>query len=145
MPVEYDLDNLILIVTGSSLRAEDKDRPLAYALAAEIKKRLPEGSSWRSLVIGDLHYINTEELHECPLVCIGGPGVNHLANVLLRELPPVLAVDRVLLIQMDLEMKDLRTCIWGMDYDTTVDAVQTFIQKGYLDRFLKGVLSSSPF
>jgi len=139
---EYDLDNLILIVTGSTLRAEEKDRPLAYTLATEIRKRLPPDSPWRCLVISDLHYINNEDLHECPLVCLGGPGVNHLAAVLLRELPPALAVDRVLLIQMDVEMKDLRTCLWGMNHDTTVEAIQTFIQKGYLDRFLAAVVAS---
>src|SRR5512146_2351094 len=116
---EIDLDNLVLIVTGSTLRAEDKDRPLANGLADEVRKRLPPDSAWRCLVISDLHYINNEELHECPLICLGGPGVNHLAGILFRELPPALAVDRVLLIQMDVEMKDLRTCLWGMDHETT--------------------------
>ncbi|MGB9624877.1 MAG: hypothetical protein ACPMAQ_08440 [Phycisphaerae bacterium] len=139
---EYDLDSLILIVTGSTLRAEDKDRPLANALAVEIRKRLPPDSSWRCLVISDLHYINNEDLHECPLICLGGPGVNHLSAILLRELPPALAVDRVLLIQMDVQLKDLRTCLWGMNHDTTVEAIQTFIQKGYLDRFLAAVVAS---
>lgn len=139
---DYDLDSLILIVTGSTLRAEDKDRPLAYALAGEVRKRLPEGSSWQCLVISDLHYINAEELHECPLICVGGPGVNHLAAVLFRELPPALAVDRVLLIQMDVECKDLRTSLWGMDHETTVEALQTFVQKGYLDRFLAAALTA---
>ncbi len=139
---EYDADNLVLIVTGSTLRAEDKDRPLAYALAEEIRKRLPPDSSWRCLVISDLHYINNEDLHECPLICLGGPGVNHLSAILLRELPPALAVDRVLLIQMDVQLKDLRTCLWGMNHDTTVEAIQTFIQKGYLDRFLAAVAAS---
>ena len=140
---DYDLDNLILIVTGSTLRAEDKDRPLAATLAAEVRKRLPPDSLWRCLVISDLHYINSEELHECPLICLGGPGVNHLAAILFRELPPALAVDRVLLIQMDVEMKDLRTCLWGMDHDTTVEAIQTFIEKGYLDRFIEAVLAEN--
>jgi hypothetical protein len=139
---DYDPDNLILIVTGSTLRAEDKDRPLANALAVEIRKRLPSDSAWQCLVIGDLHYINNEDLHECPLICLGGPGVNHLSAILFRELPPALAVDRVLLIQMDVEMKDLRTCLWGMDHDTTIEAIQTFIEKGYLDRFLAAVVAS---
>lgn len=138
---DFDLDNLILVVTGSTLRAEEKDRPLANALADEIRKRLPADTLWRCLVISDLHYINNEELHECPLVCLGGPGVNHLAAILFRELPPALAVDRVLLIQMDVQMKDLRTCLWGMDHDTTVEAVQTFIEKGYLERFLVAALA----
>ncbi len=138
---DYDLDNLILIVTGTSLRAEDKDRPLAYRLADEIRGRLPADSPWRCLVLSDLHYINNEELHQCPLICVGGPGVNHLAAVLFRELPPALAVDRVLLIQMDVEMKDHRTSLWGMDHETTVEALQTFIEKGYLDRFLAAIVA----
>lgn len=136
----YDVDNLILIVTGTTLRAEDKDRPLAYRLAEEIRKRLPRESDVRCLVITDLYYLNNEDLHSCPMICLGGPGVNHLSQSLFHELPTALAIDQVLLIQMDVELKDPRVCLWGMDHDTTVEALQTFVEKGYLDRFLAGVI-----
>ncbi len=138
---DYDLDTLILIVTGSTLRAEDKDRPLAQQLAAEIATRLPDGSGWRCLIVSDLYYINNEDLHSCPTISLGGPGVNHLSAVLFRELPPALAVDNVLLIQMDVTMQDMRAAVWGLNHETTVEALRTFIEKGHLERYVAGVLS----
>jgi hypothetical protein len=138
---EYDLDSLILIVVGSTLRAEEKDRPLAQQLVAEIQKRLPEDSDWQSLVVSDLYYINNQELHRCPTISFGGPGVNHLSGMYFRELPAALAVDNVLLIQMDVTVQDLRACIWGMNHETTVEALHTFIEKGHLERYLAGVLA----
>jgi len=138
---EYDLDSLILIVVGTTLRAEEKDRPLAQQLAAEIQKRLPVDSGWRCLVVSDLYYINDKELHRCPTISLGGPGVNHLSAMYFRELPAALAVDNVLLIQMDVTMQDLRAAVWGMNHETTVEALQTFIEKGHLERYLAGVLS----
>jgi hypothetical protein len=139
----YDVDKLILIVTGSTVRAEDKDRPLANRLARAIRRRLPPGSAWKVVVISDLYYLNNDDLHDCPMISVGGPGVNHCSQVLYRELPAVLAVEHVLLIQMDVGLEDLRICLWGMDHDTTVEALQTFVRKGYLDRYLAGVLAAS--
>lgn len=140
---EYDLDRLVLIVTGTTLRAEDVDRPLANRLAEEVRKRLPSESGWRCLVISDVYYINDEDLRDCPVISVGGPGVNHLAGVFLRELSPALAIDGILLIQMDVALEDLRASIWGMDHEKTVEALNTFIGKGYLDRFIQGVLRQS--
>lgn len=140
---EYDLDRLVLVVTGSTLRAEDADRPLANRLAEEVRKRLPAESGWRCVVISDVYYINDEDLRDCPVISIGGPGVNHLAGVFLRELSAALAIDGVLLIQMDVALEDLRASIWGMDHEKTVEALNTFIGKGYLDRFVQGVLRQS--
>lgn len=136
----YDTDRMILIVTGTTIRAEDMDRPLAYSLAGEIRKRLGEETEWECIVISDLYYINNEDLHDCPVISVGGPGVNHLSQMLFRELPAAIAIDQVLLIQMDMEMQDRRACLWGMDHDTTIEALQTFLEKGYLDRFLEGAV-----
>jgi hypothetical protein len=65
--------------------------------------------------------------------------VNHLSGLLFRELPSVLAIDNVLLIQMDIELMDHRCCLWGMDHDQTVEALELFLTRGYLDQFLAGV------
>jgi hypothetical protein len=50
----------------------------------------------------------------------------------------VLNIENVLLIQMDLN-ETPRACLWGMDHDHTVEALDTFEQKGYLDRFIEAM------
>lgn len=132
-------DDSILLITGASLRAEEMDRPLAYRLRDEILSRLGADSPWKCHVITDVLYLNSENLHARPAISIGGPGVNGAAQYLLARLPHALAVDNVLLIQMDVKMEDNRCSIWGMDHDTMVEAIDTFIEKGYLNRFLIGV------
>jgi hypothetical protein len=130
---------LILIVVGTTLRAEDKDRPLAYRLADEIDNRLNDGSPSRPLVVSDVLYLNHSALADCPTISLGGPGVNRLTSMLSRELPSVLAVDNALVIQMDLEMKDRRCCLWGMDHAQTVQALDLFMNRGHLESFLAHV------
>lgn len=136
---EINLGRTIFVVTGLTLRAEEADRPLAYRLAQEITRRVPEGSPWRPLVISDVLFLNDKRLARCPVISIGGPGVNKLSAVVFQELACVLAVDNTLIIQMDLDMNDLRCCLWGMDHDQTVQALELFLSRGYLDHFLGGL------
>jgi hypothetical protein len=140
---ESDLNQFILIVVGASLRGESADRPLAYRLAGEIEKRLGAESPWKPLVISDVLYINDKKLARLPAISVGGPGVNHLSALLFQELSSVLTIDNVLIIQMDLELADLRCCLWGMDHDQTVEALDMFLKRGYLDRFLEGVANKA--
>ena len=58
----------------------------------------------------------------------------------VEQLPTAMAIENTLLIQMDLEMHDPRCAVWGMNHLDTVRAVETFLAKGYLDAFLKGVI-----
>jgi len=86
MGPDVETTNAVLIVVGSHLRAEEKDRPLAYGL----KKRIEH---WRDmhagqldvpltpLVCTDLWYLNHAELQRRPTICLGGPGVNALAAI----------------------------------------------------------------
>jgi len=136
---KIDLENLILIVAGSSFRAEEMDRPMAYQLTDEIGKRLGPDSPWRALVVSDVLYINDKRMAKCPTISIGGPGVNCLSALMYCELDSVLTIDNVLLIQMDVELQDLRCCLWGMDHDQTVEALNLFLKRGHLDHFLFGV------
>ncbi|UCD29071.1 MAG: hypothetical protein JSV03_00885 [Planctomycetota bacterium] len=138
---ERNLDNLILVVAGASYRAEEMDRPLAYRIADEIAARLGSDTTWRTLVISDVLYINDKRLARCPTISIGGPGVNSLSALLFRELPSALTIDNVLLIQMDVDLEDLRCCLWGMDHEQTVESLELFLKRGYLDHFLCGVTS----
>jgi hypothetical protein len=133
---ETNLDRTILLATGVTLRAEHKDRPLAYHLADEIRQRLSDDSTWRPLVISDVLYLNDKRLSSCPVISVGGPGLNQLSAMLFEELPAVLSIDNTLIIQMDLEFRDMRCCLWGMNHDQTVEALELFLKRGYLDLYL---------
>jgi len=132
-------DNMVFVVTGASLRAETMDRPLAYRVKLAVDERLKDAEDWQCAVISDIWYLNNEPFARQPTISVGGPGVNALSAFLYERLPNALAVDNVLVIQMDPTLKDRRCAVWGMDHDMTVEAVDTFLQKGYLDRFLCGL------
>jgi hypothetical protein len=140
MPDE-SAENMILVVTGASLRAEMMDRPLAYRVKRAVDERLKDLEPWQCVVISDIWYLNNEPFSRQPAISIGGPGVNALSAYLYERLPNALAVDNVLLVQMDPTMKDKRCAVWGLNHEMTVEAVDTFLEKGYFDRFL-GCLSN---
>ena len=137
----HDLvENGILIVTGSNLWAEQTDRFLAYELKSTIEERFYEQDDIPQVVVlSDLWYLNAEELHRLPMISIGGSSVNAVSAHLVNRLPNALLVEDILLIQMDPCLEDLRACVWGNNYDLTAEALEIFIQKGYLDRFLEAV------
>ncbi len=134
-------DNLIekglLIVTGSTLRSEQADRPLAYKLKSSIEELVQsQDHDFTVIVLSDLWYLNAEALQLLPTISVGGPSANALAAHLYKRLANTLVVDNTLLIQMDPYLRDLRASIWGMSHQTTVEALELFIGKGYLTRFL---------
>ncbi|CAN5777118.1 hypothetical protein BH23PLA1_BH23PLA1_40710 [soil metagenome] len=138
---------LLLIVTGSSLRAEEVDRPLAYYLKKQVEQQLlalgPEAEDLRVMVVSDLRWIHDEVLQQLPTISIGGPGVNMLAHRWLEELPLSLAVDEQYYLQMDPEIEELKASVWGMDNPTTQIAVSAFIQSLLL-RFLDRCVTDAP-
>lgn len=136
---DYQLDeDSILIVTGSNLRAEQGDRPLAYQLGNTINGVLSHGDYQPEvLVLSDLWYLHSELLHNLPLISIGGPTVNAVSAHLSQRLPTVLIAQNTLIIQMDPSLDDLRTSVWGVHHETTVNALELFVKRGYLDRLLK--------
>jgi hypothetical protein len=126
---------LILIVTGSTLRAEQMDRPLAYYLQSKIDE-LTEGHEERmALVLSDRFYLTHPDLHKLPLISVGGPGVNRLAQKLLKKVCAALAVEGKFFIQMDPKESGLQVSIWGMDNAQTRIAVVTFAER-YLSQFV---------
>lgn len=148
---DVDVDRLIPIVTGVQLNAELGDRPLAYRVEAEAKEILgrligpPEAGGPPRLapaVVSDVFYLNHEPLQTRPTISIGGPGMNALSAALVNELPTVVAIENVLVVQMDLEWNDVRCAVWGMDHLDTVRAVELFLTKGYLETFLRGVVEA---
>jgi hypothetical protein len=146
---QIDVDRLIWVVVGIQLNAELGDRPLAYRIEQELKRRIadklgppPPGEPPRlaAVVITDVYYMNFDDAHGRPLISVGGPGVNALSAKLSDELPTPVAIEDTLVVQMDLEMDDARCAVWGMNHLDTVQAVELFIGKGYLDIFLDGVI-----
>lgn len=125
---------IILIVVGAHLRAEVADRPLAYRLKARMEARLAaRGEAGRVIVCSDLWYLNQHDLRMRPTVSIGGPGENAL-SARLGRLPTVLAIDGLLMVQMDLG--DRLACCWGVSEGATEAAVEALEGK-YLDAFLE--------
>ncbi len=135
-------EKALLIVTGSTLRAEQADRPLAYKLKTSIEEIIgKEQGDFPVIVLSDLWYLNSEMLQKIPVISIGGPGVNALSAHLYKKLPNAFVVDNTLVIQMDMTFADFRASIWGTDHPMTVKALEIFIGRGYLDQYLQAVLS----
>ena len=141
-PDNDTIETGLLIVTGSTLRAEQADRPLAYHLKDVIDKQLVEQSSdLQIVVISDLWYLNSETLQKIPMISIGGPGVNAVAANLYEKLSKTLIVDERLVIQMDLHLQDLRASVWGTNHELTVNAMELFIDRNHLNHFVSAVLA----
>jgi hypothetical protein len=134
-------ENALLIVTGSTLRAEQADRPLAYELKAKseeiIGKHNPE---FPVIVLSDLWYLNSEPLQKIPVISVGGPGVNAASAYLYKRLPNAFVIDNTLVIQMDMTFADFRASLWGTDHQMTVTALEIFVGRGYLDQYIQAVL-----
>ena len=135
---------VLLIVTGSSLRAEEMDRPLGYYLKQRIEQSLSEGvadgrdglEGYVVRVVADIRWIHDEPLQGLPTISLGGPGVNVLAERWLEEVPVSLAFNERYFIQMDPDLAEPHVSIWGMDNATTQIAVSVFVDR-FLPRFLE--------
>jgi hypothetical protein len=147
-----DASNLLLIVVGAHLRAEMADRPLAYRLRERIHAWLEKYGPGINVgvvpvVCSDVWYMNQEAVHGRPTISLGGPGVNALSAYYFDKLQaaPGTPVNTTsagpngqIFIQLDPEFTDLRVCIWGMNHDLTVDALELFTRK-HLDGYLRAV------
>jgi hypothetical protein len=133
----------LLIVTGSTLRAEEMDRPLGYYLKQRIENSLSEAiangqaslEDYLIRVVADFRWIHDEPLQSLPTISLGGPGVNALSHRWLEEVPVSLAFSERYFIQMDPELAEPRVSIWGMDNTSTQIAVSVFVDR-FLPRFL---------
>lgn len=127
---------LLLIVTGSTLRAEESDRPLAYYLKQRVEALAADlDVAFRVVVVADFRWMNDDNLQVLPTISLGGPGVNALAHKWFDEVPFSLAVDEQYCIQMDPDLDEPRASIWGMDNPATQIAVAVFVDR-FLPRFL---------
>lgn len=134
---------VLLIVTGSTLRAEEMDRPLAYYLRQRIEQSLADAiaagreglEDYVVRIVADFRWIHDDPLQDLPTISLGGPGVNALAHRWLEDLPVSLAFGERYFIQMDPDLAEPRASIWGMDNATTQIAVAVFLDR-FLPRFL---------
>jgi hypothetical protein len=142
-----DTDETVVLVTGASLTAEERDRPLAYLLKAEIDRRGAGHPYRRGVVVADLWYLENRIFHLNPTIAIGGPGANGVAQELSEILPTVYTSEDRIFIQADFEAEMKRAALWGVDAAATAQAVEMFVSRGMLDdllgkiwRFRSGVL-----
>lgn len=138
----------LLIVTGSTLRAEQMDRPLAYYLKRRIEEALEASrdadlADYEVHVVADFRWLHDESLQGMATVSLGGPGVNELAHRWLEEVPVALAVNERYFIQMDPELAEPHASVWGMDNPTTQIAVSVFLDR-FLPRFLERCATVPP-
>jgi hypothetical protein len=133
----------LLIVTGSTLRAEEMDRPLGYYLKQRIEDSLSQATAngqsglddYLVRIVADFRWIHDEPLQSLPTISLGGPGVNALSHRWLEEVPISLAFSERYFIQMDPDLAEPRVSIWGMDNTSTQIAVSVFVDR-FLPRFL---------
>ena len=138
---ELDVNETILIVVGADIKPEEKDRPLAYWLQRKIQEADGYGKTpfRKTVVISDALYNSDKIIQACPTICIGGPGVNTIANEWVKKLPVYISEDNKYYIQYDLDSAKKRISIWGMDQETTSGALNIFVESGLLKQYLERV------
>jgi hypothetical protein len=134
-----DTEETVVLVTGASLTAEERDRPLAYLLKAEIDRRGAGHAYRRAVVVADLWYLENRIFHLNPTIAIGGPGVNGVAQEFSAVLPTVYSADERVFVQADFEDDVKRATLWGADAGATAQAVEVFATQGLLDDLLRRI------
>lgn len=139
-----DRDETILLVTGSSEAAVQKDAPLAAWLREEVDRRGSGVPFRRAVVMEDTAYMGNPGVHDNPTIAIGGPGSNAVVQHLSDVLPTVWAREDKCFIQMGVDGRGRQVTLWGMDADATRGAVEAFVEEGMLDALLERVWAFKP-
>jgi hypothetical protein len=134
-----DADETVVLVTGASLTAEERDRPPAYLLKGEIDRRGVGHAYRRAVVVTDTWYLEHELLQQNPTIAIGGPGVNGVSEEFTSLLPTVYSRDERVFVQADLDGELKRAALWGADAAATAEAVEVFVREGFLDDLLERI------
>lgn len=130
----FDLRSTVLIVVGHGILPEEEDRPIAYELKRAVNQRGGGSEGRAGVVVTDVWIMNNELGEFFPAIAVGGPGVNAFTAQIYEDLPIAFSHDQHLFIQVASEGK--RAALWGMDQAGTRQAVETFVNKGLLERFL---------
>ncbi|MEW6235415.1 MAG: hypothetical protein AB1656_08530 [Candidatus Omnitrophota bacterium] len=132
--MSVDINETILIVTGSELLPEEKDRPIAYLLKEKIDARGATRHQ-RAIVVSDRWYMENELFHICPVILVGGPGVNAAAAEIYKSIPVAWSDEESAFVQMA-EKTPVKASLWGLNQEGTLKAADSFLQNGYLESFL---------
>jgi hypothetical protein len=161
MPAEVlpPSETLVLIVTGSTIAAETRDRPLAYGLRERMRVwiekhrdhdatrqagngangEVAKNARLHPVVCTDLWYLNARDLAGRPAVAIGEPASNAATALISNRLPTAFVVEGSLRVHLDPEYIDLRASIWGATAAGTAAALEVFAER-YLDEFLSAAM-----
>ena len=131
-----DTEETIVVVIAADLEEGHPDRASADRLVAAILERGGGHPYRRAVVVGDLAWFETPLFHGSPTITIGGPGVNGVAGRFAGELPTVWTEAERAMIQAEWQDGPRRAALWGMDRAATANAVDAFIERGWLDEFL---------
>jgi len=134
-----DSEETIVIVTGSDTRSEERDRPTAERLKAEIDARSDGQSFRRAVLVGDAWFLRNRIFHPNPTIAVGGPGVNGLSAELMQVVPVVWSQDQRSFVHADFENEPRRAALWGSNAESTMLAVQAFVAQGFLDDLLRRI------
>ena len=134
-----DADETVVLVTGSSPAAEERDRPLAYRLKSEVDRRGAGHAYRRAVVVADLWYLQNRIFHHNPTIAVGGPGANGVSQEFAEILPTVYSREERVFVQADFDGDLKRASLWGVDASCTSLAVDVFMAEGYLDDLLSKI------
>lgn len=134
-----DTDETVVLVTGTSRTAEERDRPLAERLKGEIDRRGDGHAYRRAVVVGDIWYLEHRLFHMNPTIAIGGPGVNGVAQEFSEFLSTVYSSAEEIFVQTDFDGDLKRAALWGVNSACTAAAVEAFIARGFLDDLLRRI------
>ena len=136
----YNLDKVmnaqtILIATGCCVITELLDRPIAECLRDAIDK-LGKNPFQRSIVIGDIWWLQSEKLQKQPVISVGGPAINNLTTNIsdsgdIKQPKPGL-------FTCFLRNDDIpQVALWGGNTTQTQEMVETYIDEPEgLNKFL---------
>jgi hypothetical protein len=114
-----DLEETIVVVTGSTATALERDRPLATWLRAEIDRRADGQAYRRAVVTDDESYFRSEVLQRQTTIAIGGPGVNAVTQHFFSMLSTVYAEEERVWVQANFDGEQKRVGVWGVDAAAT--------------------------
>lgn len=140
--MQIDVNDTVLIVVGSELVPEEKDRPLGYELK-ETLDPLGHPPYQRAIVVSDRWYVENELFQVCPTIIIGGPGVNLAAAQFFQQIPIVWCENDEAFLQLIISAEKTHAAMWGVNQEATRRAMNAFSDKGYLQQFLENIWPSA--
>lgn len=131
----FDVTDTVLIVVGSELVPEEKDRPLAYQLKQAMDK-FGDNRFQRAVVVSDHWYLENPIFQACPSIILGGAGVNRAAAETFNHIPLVWTGGKHAFVHFTLSDGEAKAAVWGLNERGTTEALNAFISDGYMEQFI---------